>query len=209
MQTASATAVAAFMMAASASASTIAYTTNSAGTEFFGDGLTLNSTGGAAAVLTFHPNTSSISGVPSNINFGNFGLVCATCGTQASGLGTLFNSFTFDLVVDDTTDGATGEFVGPSTGGTVWSDVSNVAISWAPAQLGPGTTGALSGSFGGTDFTISTPTGIVAPNSGTTPGVTTVQGTVDAATGVPEPSTFVLIGGALLGLSARRRKTTR
>jgi hypothetical protein len=207
MQAASATAVAVFMMVASASAGTITYTTNSAGTEFFGDGLALDSTGGAAAVLTFHPNTSSISGLPSNINLGTFGLVCATCGTQASGLGTLFASFTFDLVVDDTTDGATGEFVGTSTGGTVWSDVSNVAMTWAPMQLGPGATGALTGSFGGTDFTISSPTGIVAPNSGTTPGSTTVQGAVTAATGVPEPTTFVLLGGALLALSAQRRKS--
>ena len=44
---------------------------------------------------------------------------------------------------------------------------------------------------------------IVAPNSGTPPGDTTIQGQVSAT---PEPATLSLIGGALLGLGFLRRK---
>jgi hypothetical protein len=85
-------------LAVSASAAGISYTTNSPLTEFVGgvNSLTLNSTGGEAATLTFVPNTVSNSGVPSNINLGDFLLVCPTCTTSQT---TTFGSFTFDLVV--------------------------------------------------------------------------------------------------------------
>lgn len=205
IQVAAVTAVAVFIMAASASASTITYNTNAAGTLFVGGGLVLNSSGGSAATLTFTPNSNTATGVPSNLNFGDFLLVCTTCGTQASGLGTHFNSFTFDLIITDVTDSATGEFVGTSSGGSVWSDVSQVSISWLPLQLGPGTSNALSGSFGTTYFTISTPTLIVAPNSGTPPGDTTVQGGVSSSA-IPEPATMAMAGGALIALAALARK---
>jgi len=97
-------------MAASAYASSISYTTNSPLTEFVAgiNSLTLNSTAGQAGTITFEPNTSSTSGVPSNIDLGDFIMACPTCTTNQS---TIFGAFTFDLLVDDTTDGATGEFV--------------------------------------------------------------------------------------------------
>jgi hypothetical protein len=119
-----------FMMAVSASAASIIdYTTNAPGTEFVGgiNSLTLDSSLGDGATLTFIPNTTSGSGVPSNIDLGDFLLVCPTCtGAQT----TMFPSFTFDLMVTDTTDNATGEFVGTSTGGTVSSNSSTITINW-------------------------------------------------------------------------------
>jgi len=204
LQVASTIAVAVFIMVASANATTITFNTNAAGTVFFGDGLSKNSSSGAAATLVFTPDANIAVGVPSNINYGNFTLTCAACTTQAGGAGAVFNAFTFDLILTDVTDGATGEFVGTSTGGTIYSDLSPINISWAPLQLGPDGINALSGNFNGTDFTISNMTAIVAPNSGAVPGETTVQGFVNVP--VPEPSTVSLIGSALVGLGMLRRK---
>jgi hypothetical protein len=195
------------LMAASAHAAVIiSYTTNAAGTEFVGgvNSDILDSTSGQFATLTFTPNTSSDSGVPSGIDLGDFLLVCSTCTTNQD---TIFGSFTFDLIVTDKTDNATGEFVATSGGGTVSSNSSTIQIDWMlpiGLQVGPGTSNAVSGNFNLTDFDILSPiTLVVAPNSGTPPGDTRVQGQISVA---PEPPTFILIGGALFGLGMIPRK---
>ncbi len=187
-------------------ATIVSYTTNAAGTEFV-DGVNatiLTSNAGQAATLTFTPNASSSSGVPSNIDLGNFILACATCTTVQS---TTFGAFIFDLIVTDTTDGATGQFVGTSTGGTVSINSSTIQINWTapvPLQLGPGTLNAITGNFGTSVFSENNPiTSIVAPNSGGTPGNTTVEGYIVT---MPEPGTISLLGSALVGLALLGRK---
>ncbi len=193
----------AFGLAASASAAGISYTTNSPLTKFGGGGLTLNSTGGEAATLTFTANTASNSGVPSNINLGDFLLICSTCTVSQT---TTFGAFTFDLVVVDTTDNASGIFTGTSSGGVVSSDSSTINITFSPVSFGPGTNNALTGDFGSTVFSKLSPvTSIVAPNSGTPPGDSTVQAQVASS---PEPASFVLFGCALAGLGVARRKSS-
>lgn len=192
-------------------ASTITYSTNVAGTGFGGTSLILNSSGGQAATLTFTPNANAMSGVPSNINLGLFTLACPTCSTQTIGTSSMFSAFMFDLLITDVTDGATGRFVGTSTGGPVYSDASQITINWAPLQLGPGTNNALIGDFGLTIFSTRVFTGIVAPNSGADRGQTTVEGFVDftnSAT-VPEPATNFLVGGALCLLGMLRLQYRR
>jgi hypothetical protein len=180
---------------------TIIYNTNSPGTGFSsGASLTLNNTGGQAATLTFIPDANITTGVPSFINLGNFTLVCAGCTPTVS---TSFAPFTFDLVITDLTDAASGKFVGTSTGGLAFSDASTLSVNWAPLQLGPHANNALTGDFGSTVFTTTLFTAIVAPNSGEVHGQSTVQGHIDA---VPEPATFGLLGGSLLVLGLLGRK---
>ena len=193
-----------FMAATSASAATITYSTNAANTGFNGgSSLTLDNSAGVAATLAFLPNANTSSGVPSNVNFGIFTLACPSCTTEA---GASFSPFTFDLVITDVTHGgATGTFVGTSTGGAVFSNASLLTIDWAPLQLGPGVNNATGGNFGTAIFSTTVFTGIVAPNSGSDLGQSTVQGFVDF-TAVPEPATLGLVGGALLGLGMLRRK---
>jgi len=194
------------LMAVSANATTIMYNTDAPGTLFTGGDLDLTNSSGAAAMLRFTPNGDISSGVPSGLNFGFFTLSCASCGTEDVGDGSFFSAFTFDLALTDVTDGATGTFVGTSTGGAVFSDSSQVTITWVPMQLGPGTTNADSGNFETSAFGLSNDfTQIVAPNSGgANSGQTTIQGSITSV--VPEPSTNVLMGAGLLclGLLSRR-----
>ncbi len=202
-----------FLTAGSAAATSISFNTNTVGTQFAshtggtvsGSGLILSDASGDAATLTYLANVGTTVTVPTNIDFGNFILACSLCTTSVGGT---FGAFTFDIIVDDTTDGATGEFIGTSTGGNFTSDSSTITINWPtvsgpPAQLGAGAYNALTGNFNTTFFTVNTTSGIVAPNQGSNPGETTIQGTVGS---VPEPATFGLLGGALLGRGLLRRK---
>lgn len=198
--------LAALTMAGTASATSIEYGTNTALTGFNNTvANSLSSSGGnESATLTFDPNVDSTTNTPSNDNYGNFDLVCAGCSTASVGTGfATFSAFSFNLIITDITDGATGEFVGTAPAGTVWTDGSNITVSWTPAQLGPGLNDALSGNFGSTSFNINTTTRIVEPDSNG--GVTSVQGTITSAS-TPEPATLPLLGGGLIALSFFGRK---
>jgi PEP-CTERM motif len=210
IRSATVTGVAVFLMAAGASAATITFNTaqtGSGGTGFNGSGnLVLNSSsGGAEATLAFVPDMNSINAVPGNVNFGNFTLACASCSTKASGFGASFGAFTFDVVITDVTDGATGIFVGTAAAGLVFLDASTITINWLPLQLGPGTSNATSGNFGPTSFQTVVQTKIVNPSSGAEIGSTTVQGNISSSA-IPEPATLSLVGGALLGFGLLRRR---
>lgn len=209
VQAAPLTVVAFLILAASASAATVTFNTTatgSAGTGFNSSGsLSLNQSSDVTATLGFVADANASVGVPSGINFGNFTLACASCTTLSGGVGASFGAFTFDMVITDVTDGATGTFVGTSAGGSVYLDQSTIVIAWAPAQIGTGTNHASSGSFGSTFFTTTPFTIIVNPTSGAQIGSTTVQGALGGS-GVPEPATLSLVGGALLGLAFLRRR---
>jgi hypothetical protein len=209
IRSAALTGAAVILMAASASAATITFNTaqtGSGGSGFNGTGnLVLSSSSGVGATLAFVPDLNSINAVPGNVNFGNFTLACGNCSTQASGFGSFFNAFTFEMVITDVTDGATGIFVGSAAAGSVYLDASTITLNWQPLQLGPGTSNATSGNFGSTYFQTVAQTKIVNPSSGAQIGSTTVQGSISSSA-IPEPATLSLVGGALLGLGLLRRK---
>jgi hypothetical protein len=186
----------------------VTFNTNSVDTKFAGNGLTLASSGGAAASLAFNPRPNSVTGTPSSVNYGYFTLFCASCTTQANAGGAFFNAFTFNLIITDVSDGGSGQFTGTSSGGTVFRDVSTMLIDWVPALLGPGASNAATGTFGPSTFRILGPTSIVAPNSGTNPGQTTVEGFVTSTldSNVPEPGTMALFGAGLIGFRLLLRK---
>lgn len=210
VQAAAISGVAIFIMAANASAATITFNTTAtgaAGTGFNSSGnLSLSQSSGAAATLAFVADPNASVGIPSGVNFGNFTLACATCTVLSGGVGANFGAFTFNMVITDLTDGATGTFTGTSNGGSVFLDQSTIVIAWAPSQIGTGTNHASSGNFGSTFFTVTPFTIIVNPTSGAQIGSTTVQGALGGASGVPEPATMSLVGGALLGLALLRRQ---
>ena len=204
---------AAFMLVATASASSILWNDNGSGTKFTsftggtitGAGLILTYTSGSEVfTLTFAPNpgSSNSNASGSNVNYGDFILACTSCTTAVT-----FPAFSFNLVVDDLDAGSgVGTFTGTSSAASVSATSSAINITWLPTQIGPFTGHATSGNFGPDYFLYPSngSTGIVAPNSNG--GDTTIQGPVYNNGTTPEPATMAMVGGLLLGLGALARK---
>jgi hypothetical protein len=203
--------------AAAAASASVTFTVTggyTAGTGISGADMTITGTTDTFTLDWTDPSpTTTVSALTSNINYGELSLVCTS---GCDGAMVTVPAFTFVITVDDITDAATGMFTGTYSGGQTVAynssgpvGSSSVDVFWSPAQLGSGSSNASSGSFGPTDFTISSPTQVVDPTQNG--GVSTIQGTVTSveATGAPEPATLVLVGAALLGVGALRKNVAR
>lgn len=203
------TTVTALALACAASAGTVTFSTYGPGTGFNGtSSLVLNSISGEPGTLTFTPNSYTVTGTPVSVDLGTFTLACPTCGLFGDKERSTFAPFTFDLMITDITDGATGTLHGTSQSGVgliLFRDGVTFYMGWTPPQLGPGTFEATTGSFGSTFFITPEYTGLRAPDLGTIPGQYILQGFF-STTVIPEPGTWALLGGAMIGLGLLRRK---
>ncbi|BDC48114.1 hypothetical protein F183_A04300 [Bryobacterales bacterium F-183] len=166
----------------------------------------LNQSSGTAATLTFTPNGPTNVNPPSNVNYGVIQLACPGCTTLSGGVGAFFDPFTLDVEV--MVGGNSGTFTATSTGGWVYLNQSTISLHWEPSQLGPGTFNLDQGTFGPIFFGNPTLTGVVAPNSGAIPGLSTVQGPVGSVN-VPESSSKVEWSVAIATLAFFSRRMMR
>lgn len=105
VQTITTTALALFVAAAMANAASLTFSTSGPGTGFNGTrSLVLNGTSGAAATLTFIPEGAFTAGLPSNVNFGIFSVVCRTCSNfdDPISITSAFPDFTFKEMINQT-----------------------------------------------------------------------------------------------------------
>ncbi|MFN7541901.1 MAG: PEP-CTERM sorting domain-containing protein [Acidobacteriota bacterium] len=158
--------------------------------------------------LTFVPNT----GVTLNANpiastsFGEIWLQCndgsTTCAPENLGAQNLVLSIVF---TQTSPDSATGSIDSTSITGSIGGNSGFAQITWMTPSVMVGLSPI-------TYTVVNSPLNLNSPatsilqgaNSLGPPGKTTIQGTVND---VPEPSTYALIGGALLGLRILRRRS--
>jgi len=181
--------------AATATAGTITYSTTGSiacngvlGCSTIANGVSITQSG-ATVTLVFDPNTGTTITSPSNINYGAINSN-ATSSTAVSLTGLLVTLNVFQTVPNVNN----GAFGSGSVSGTLTGTSSSASIAWqTPTTI----------LIGGENYTVNTPTTIVAPTSNA--GVTTIQGSV-ADAGVPEPTTILLMGAGLGAFGLLRRR---
>ena len=138
--TGAAMAVALVGFSSQASAISVTFSTSDTGT------FTSTGFGGGTSTIVFTGNPGTTLGIPSIVNLGDFLLSCTSCSTTTANTAwaTYATGQTINLIVTDTTDSATGHFVGTLVvGGKVFNDSSPLQVSWGDLIVD-------SGSFGST-----------------------------------------------------------
>lgn len=153
--------------------------------------------GGSGVTVTFNPVASSTVNATTNASFGEIIISCVGGGT-ACGSQSLAGLNLFINIAQTVPSVGNGSISGGVITGAISGNASSATITWST----PNTIniGVISYSV------LNNPLGLVPPSVNA--GVTSVQAFIVDNT-VPEPSTYVMISGALVGLGFLRRKMNR
>ncbi|BDC49081.1 hypothetical protein F183_A13970 [Bryobacterales bacterium F-183] len=187
------------LMSVAASATTVTYSTTSSQLCVGSGscGVNFQEIGGGTGVrVAFSPLASST--VDANpITFGSFGSVDISCvaGGTACGNQSLAGLVLTITITQTVPSAGSGSITSGNITGTISGTASNAVITWAgiPAV----TIGQIRYSV------VNNPLALVPPT--TNNGITSIQAQITDQT-IPEPSTYLLISGSLLGLGLMRKR---
>jgi PEP-CTERM motif len=200
------------LLALTATAGTINY--NTTGSTLSCNGLagcvqnTSTSITDGGLTLTYNSGSGSNVLTPSIINYGN--IVTTGTGTNVN-----FTGLLLTINVNSTPPGASGTLPNGGFSGTLSTNNSLMTILFSPNNVttGFGTLPGVVISGGGKSYAyqiLNPSLGIEPPTVGNPLGQTTIQGAVtDITPGVPEPTTFAMMGAGIALIGAWRRRATR
>lgn len=187
------------LMSVAASATTVTYNTVSSQLCVGSGGCGVSTQtigGGSGVVVAFSPLTSSTVDA-SPTTFGSFGSVDISCvgGGTACGSQSLAGLVLTITVTQSVPSGGSGSIGGGTITGSISGTASSAVINWS---------NGTSVTIGNIMYSVANNPLALVPVT-TNNGITSVQAIITDQT-VPEPSTYLLISGSLLGLGLMRKR---
>lgn len=182
----------------SASAATVTFSTGSS--NFNGSGTSVNFGNVRLTYLLPTPDPQTVT-TPSSPNFGILELSCPTNNCTTNDLTNTFSG-TFNLVISQTAPSVGNGTLSGTLSGALSLYNGVASITWGSSILNIGT---IRYTLSQTTLNLTTASVLNPAPTALPTGRTTIQGQVIDAT-IPEPSTYAMLGSALLGLGLLRRR---